>query len=209
MAVDQQLLNRGGGQNSAGSGEDAMASRLMQDKNKARAAAGPSTSGDEAPADFSRYSPLAQMGSIIRRQQSAQSSGTGKKDPAAASTTLAKLNDSTAKLLKVCWQNIIFYSFTSSIIWIDIHVMGSMLWPKMFCKLGHEWIPAEMKKASPKQAEAFGNQIGTCEKGCCCCVNGFCGLITIASLAITAAVVGLIESTIGKAFQWIAGLFNT
>jgi len=188
MAVDQQLLNRGGGQNPAESGDDVMASRLMQDKNKAKAALGPDSN--------------------IRRKQAIQSSGTGKKDPAAASSVLAKMNDATAGILKWCWQNLIFFSFSSSIIYIDIHVLGHMLWPKMFCKLGHEWIPKEMKKAAPKQAEMFGEQIGTCEKGCCCCVNGFCGLITIAVLAIMGAVVGLINSTIGETFGWISGLFD-
>ncbi|OIO07074.1 hypothetical protein AUJ35_02795 [Candidatus Falkowbacteria bacterium CG1_02_41_21] len=207
MAVDQQLLNRGGGQNPAESGDDVMASRLMQDKNKAKAASGPD-SNEEPKMNFDRYSPLAQMGSIIRREQAIQSSGTGQKDPAAASGVLAKMNDATASILKWCWQNLIFSSFSSSIIYIDIHVLGHMLWPKMFCKLGHEWIPKEMKKAAPKQAEMFGEQIGTCEKGCCCCVNGFCGLITIAVLAIMGAVVGLINSTIGETFGWISGLFD-
>jgi|GEM_PF-965413 len=208
MAVDQQLLNRGGGQSSTGSGEDAMASRLMQDKNKAKAAAGPSDS-EEPKMDFSQYSPMAQMGSIVRRQNATKSSGTGKTDPASSKSVMAKINDFTAKILKTAWQNIIFYSFTSSIIYVDIHVLGGMIFPKMFCKLGHEWIPKEMKQAAPKQAEAFGDQLGSCEKGCCCCVNGFCGIITISVLAITAFVVGIVESTIGKFFGWIAGLFNS
>lgn len=203
MAVDQQLLNRGGNQRS----EDAMASRLMQDKNKAKSAAG-STSSEEPQADFSQYSPLAQMGSVMRKQSAAQSSGTGKKDPAAASSVLAKLNKATAELLKTCWQNIIFYSFTTSIVWIDIHVLGTMIFPKMFCKLGHEWIPPEMQKASPKQAELFGDQIGSCEKGCCCCVNGFCGIIVVSVIAIMATILGFYNSTIGKAFGWISGLFS-
>ncbi|MEI7620244.1 MAG: hypothetical protein WCJ57_01595 [Candidatus Falkowbacteria bacterium] len=194
MAVDQQLLNRGGNQRS----EDAMASRLMQDKNKAKSAAG-SASSEEPQANFSQYSPLAQMSSVMRRPNTA----TGQKDPAAAASVLAKLNKATAGILKTCWQNIIFYSFTTSIIWIDIHVMGNLLWPKMFCKLGHEWIPPEMQKASPKQAEAFGDQIGSCEKGCCCCVNGFCGIITISVIAVSAAVIGIFNSTIGQVFQWI------
>jgi len=208
MAVDQQLLNRGGGQNSAGSGDDVMASRLMQDKNKAKATADSDSSLEEQPVNFDQYSPLAQMGSMVRRQSAASGSDTGKKDPAAASSVLAKMNEATAGILKWCWQNIIFFSFTSSIIWIDIHVMGNMLWPKMFCKLGHEWIPSEMKKFAPQQAEMFGEQIGTCEKGCCCCANGFCGMIVISAVVIAATVFGFYNSTIGKVFGWISGLFS-
>ncbi len=198
MAVNQKSLNRNGGR-----GDDALASRLMQDKNKARAA-NESDSAEEPQTDFSQYSPLSQMGLVNRRQ-----AATGQKDPAAASSVMAKLNKVLAGFLKTCWQNIIFYSFTTSIIWIDIHVLGTFIWPKMFCKLGHEWIPPEMQKAAPKQAEAFGDQIGSCEKGCCCCVNGFCGMIVISVLVVAATVLGFYNSTIGKVFGWLSDAWET
>ena len=200
MAVDQELLNRGGGQSS----DDEMASRLMQDKNQARVAAGSSPSSEEQQSDFSQYSPLAQMGSsVIRRERANQSSGTGQKDPASASSATAKISAATSALLKSCWEQIIFFSFGTSIIWIDIHVLMSLLLPKMFCKLGHEWIPAELQKASPQQAESFGEKLALVENGACCCVNGCCGMIAISVIAVMATILGVYNSTIGKAFGWI------
>ncbi|MFA4942262.1 MAG: hypothetical protein WC564_01325 [Patescibacteria group bacterium] len=207
MAVDQQLLNRSGGQGSAKNGEEAMASRLMQEKNKSRSAES-TNSTEEERANFDQYSPLAQMGSIIRRQGVKQGAGTGQKDSAAAASVIAKINEALAGFLKTCWTNIIFFSFGTSIIWIDIHVLGSIVFPKMFCKLGHEWIPAEMKKASPKQAESAGDMMGGVENGCCCCVNGCCGIIVIAAIAIMATVLGFYNSTIGEFFGWISGIFT-
>jgi hypothetical protein len=177
----------------------ALASKLAQAKSRAQAATSASDSATEPPADFSGYGPLA------RRRDEA----TGQKNPASASSALAKLSKVTSGLLKWSWQNIIFFSFSSSIIYIDLHVLGNMIFPKMFCKLGHEWIPPEVQKSSPKQAEAFGNNIGTFEKGCCCMVNGCCGLITISVLAISAAVMGIINSTIGQVFGWISGVWTS
>ncbi len=183
--------------------EAALASRLRQDKNRAQAA-NPTDHREKPSTDFSGYSPLAQISSFGPRKKP-----TGKNDPASAASSLEKISKVLANALKWCWQNIIFFSFSSSIIWIDIHVLGNKIFPKMFCKLGHEWIPPELKKTNPKQAEAFGDQIGSCEKGCCCCVNGFCGLITIAVLAIAAAVMGIINSTIGQVFGWLANVWDS
>lgn len=166
--------NSGGNQRS----EDAMASSLMQDKNQAKSVAGSNSSAGKAK--------LAE---------------TGKKDPAAAASVSAKLNQATAGLLKTSWTNIILFSFTTSIIWIDVHVLGNMIFPKMFCKLGHEWIPPEMQKASPQKAEAFGDKVGSCEKGACCCANGFCGLILISIIAVVAVIIKIFDNPIGSWFQ--------
>jgi len=177
------------------------------EENHAKIEASKNSGGDQQKADdLMRDKSQAR---VAQREKANQSSGTGQKDPASASSSLAKINETLAGMLKWCWQNLIFFSFSSSIIWIDIHVLGNMILPKMFCKLGHEWIPSELKKTSPKKAAAFGDQVGSCEKGCCCCVNGFCGLITIALLAIAAAVVGIINSTIGQIFGWISGVWDS
>lgn len=70
------------------------------------------------------------------------------------------VNTATARLLKGAWEYL-FYSFGATFLWIDIHVfLGIVFGHKLFCKLGREWVPDEIKRAHPDLAEKIGQKAG-------------------------------------------------
>lgn len=54
----------------------------------------------------------------------------------------APIQQGTSKLLQAAWENLI-PSWGLTLLWIDIHVFLNMLFPKMFCDLGKEWLSAK------------------------------------------------------------------
>ncbi len=178
--------------------ETAMAAKLAQAKNQARiqneaanevADDQDEDEDEEEDIDFGPYSPLAQMGNAARLQELQQAQSKKESDPASSNKAMDKIKDTLGKLLKVFWQNIIFYSFGTSIFAIDLFVFLNMIFPKMFPKLGHEWIPAELAKRAPKKAKSFGDSIGMVEQGCCCLANACCGTIWLIIITIICVIV--------------------
>lgn len=82
----------------------------------------------------------------------------------------------TSKLLQQAWLNAID-SLSLSLFWVYIHIFLSfVLGEKLFCKLGHEWIPESIKQKSPKKAKTIGDKFGIGEW----VIVGIVGLIHLA-----------------------------
>lgn len=209
MAVDQQLLNRSGGQNSSGSREDAMASRLMQDKKKAKVAAG-DNSAKESQFDFSQFGSFSQLsfgGGSKKNSSSKPNVSAGKDDPSSAASVLAKLRRETSELLKWAWENAI-ETYGATLLYVPVHAMARLVFPSMFCKLGHEWIPEEMQKVAPDQAAMAGDKIGVPEKGACGLIVGILGLSIIFQVTIWVLVMGLLYSILGEVYTFFSDIWS-
>jgi hypothetical protein len=89
--------------------------------------------------------------------------------------------------LKQAWLNVVT-TFTLSMFWVYIHVFLGMIFPKLFCKLGQEWVPKEIKMTAPEQADKVARRIGTAEKGftgCCCFIHFFLIIIGFVIILLT------------------------
>ena len=76
-------------------------------------------------------------------------------------------------------------TWTLSMFYVYIHYFLSiqLITKKYFCKLGHEWVPAKLKKTSPEHAKTIGDKIGLFERpavGCFCACHVFLIAIVIA-----------------------------
>jgi len=116
---------------------------------------------------------------------------------------VSPVNQATGRMLRWAWLAII-PSFGSSILWINLHVFLSFVFgERLFCKLGHEWLPlAEAKSISGR---ATGDTIGIAEK---------MGLIFLDLLiffiifGIIAIIVWLANSIIFKTVDGITGTWE-
>lgn len=54
------------------------------------------------------------------------------------------------------WGLSLFYTYT--------HVFLHFIFPKYFCSLGQEWVPANIQKVGPEEAKKMGNKFGVAEK---------------------------------------------
>lgn len=68
----------------------------------------------------------------------------------ASAIAMSPAKKGTSWLLKASWLNLID-SFGLTLIYINMHVFLRWVFPKMFCKLGEEWVP---KQASVINADA-------------------------------------------------------
>jgi hypothetical protein len=90
-------------------------------------------------------------------QQTAQARNSKDSSADAAGGTAVSATIGTSLLLKNAWLNIID-SFGLSLIYINLHVFGhSVFGEKLFCELGEEWIPSNMR--SSLGSEAVKNKI--------------------------------------------------
>jgi hypothetical protein len=95
---------------------------------------------------------------INQLKEKVNSEDKAKKKIEEAITSPAK--QGTNQLLRAAWESLI-PSFGMSLIYINIHVfLHLVLGDKLFCRLGDEWIPKEMKmalgEAGNKGGKAFG-----------------------------------------------------
>lgn len=75
----------------------------------------------------------------------------------------APIQQGTSQLLKMSWLNLID-SFGLTLIYINIHVfLKAVLGEKLFCKLGREWAPAQVRAAGNEAVEKLGAKIGIVE----------------------------------------------
>lgn len=92
-----------------------------------------------------------------------------------ASSPVASANNS---LLKGAWQNLLA-TWGVSLLYIDLHfLLNLILGEKVYCKLGHEWVPKSMAKAGGDQVEKIGKKMEIVETGGCCAIH-FCLAIAI------------------------------
>lgn len=74
-------------------------------------------------------------------------------------------------------------SWSLSMFYVYLHVFLRSIFPDYFSKLGHEWVPANIKKSNPNEAAKIGDRIGIAEKpavGCCCVFHLFIIIIIVA-----------------------------
>lgn len=87
------------------------------------------------------------------------------------------------KALQKMMTEFVVPSFSLSLFYVYIHVLLSQLFPKYFCKLGHEWVPDNIKRTDSELAKKMGDKIGIAEKpavGCACGCHLFLIIIVIA-----------------------------
>lgn len=78
-------------------------------------------------------------------------------------TVTAPAKQGTSWLLKMSWLNLID-SFGLTLIYINIHVfLKWVLGEKLFCKLGEEWLPKQIKEAGGEAGNTAGRGIGLVE----------------------------------------------
>jgi hypothetical protein len=104
-------------------------------------------------------SAVRQAAKIKRQAQNLKEKTKGKLEQAAA----APINRATSKLLQQAWINLID-SFGLTLIWINIHVfLRFSLGEKLFCKLGHEWLPKKITEVGGPAGETANKGIGLLE----------------------------------------------
>ena len=109
----------------------------------------------------------------------------------------------TDNLLKAAWENLID-SFGLTLIWIDIHfILNKVFGPKVFCRLGQEWIPEPVKKMGAEKVESAAALITKTEEAGCGCLNLGCLIAVIFSLSVAA----MIASAVTSPFQTLYNIF--
>lgn len=106
--------------------------------------------------------------------------------------------------LKGAWKQAI-PSFTFSVFYVYVHVFLRLIFPKKFCKLGHEWVPRKIKRSSPERAESIGNRIGVAERGlvgCCCFLHILAIIGSIVMILLTPPIVFIVGASIVGALVW-------
>ncbi|HOZ53350.1 MAG TPA: hypothetical protein PK142_01570 [bacterium] len=120
---------------------------------------------------------------------------------------IEKFTTAIDELLKASWENLID-SFGLTLLYIYFHWFMHQLFPRFFCDLGKEWVPAEVKQASPDAAKAMGKKIGLVEKG----LVGWTCLIILVSLLQTTIIIYLVLNAysiiIDAAWSWVKGIFG-
>ncbi len=112
------------------------------------------------------------------------------KNKAEAKVKINQSGESKASKIKLATDEmlkkmilLIFATFTLSAFYVYLHVFLRGVFPSYFSKLGHEWVPADIKKKYPEQAERMGDKIGIAEKpaaGCFCLFHLFVIIILVA-----------------------------
>ena len=118
------------------------------------------------------------------------------------------VNKTTSGLLKSAWENLVT-SWGLTLIWIDIHVfLGMVFGNKLFCKLGMEWVPDEIKRAQFKEAEKVGKVAGTFEGTGVACMNLGCLLFIIWILMFNAMLLEVVKNPMSGLFHVIGWIWD-
>jgi len=121
--------------------------------------------------------------------------------------TKAAMQASTAKMLSYAWE-IVVESFGMSIVVVDIVVLLRLVFGDSICRLGHEWVPEQVKKISPAKAEAMGERMAIVEKIGCACINGCCGLVALVAIVIISLIVQVVSNPLGTFFSMFTSIFS-
>lgn len=109
----------------------------------------------------------------------------------------APAREGTNWLLKAAWLNLID-SFGLTLIWINIHVfLRFVLGDKLFCKLGHEWIPKQVTAVAGEAGEMGGKTIGIFEVMALLLLDFIALLIILAIVAIIVIIVTFMTDPVG------------
>ncbi len=122
-----------------------------------------------------------------KKQEEKNKNLSKKKLSAKSFNPISPLAISLARLLRQSWI-LLIKSFGLTLIWINIHVLGNMIFgPKVFCNLGEEWFIRPGMNNNPelrKKAKETGKKTGLLEKMGCGCLNILFFSIVIGVLVI-------------------------
>lgn len=108
----------------------------------------------------------------------------------------------TASWLKAAWINLI-PTFGFSALYVAIHqMMSQIVGPKVFCKLGQEWVPKEISALDGGKTEEMGKKLGCVETAGCCVVNSCLGLLIMIALVQLALVAYVYLHPIDALVEW-------
>ena len=134
----------------------------------------------------------AKLNSDKKKEKASKASKASSDSKGDAASGIEKLTKAIDELLKAAWENLID-SFGLTLLYIYFHWFMHQLFPKFFCDLGQEWVPAQVKTVAPDKAKIIGKKIGLAEKsllGCTCLALIFAFImsiiITLLSLIIVA-----------------------
>ena len=193
MGIDDNLLNKRSSDTPSDgkSEENEAASRVSSSSND--------SSADDKAAEF------AQNQVEARQQKAAADNQVQKQEQKKATDAKPNpVNSCSGSCLKKAWLNLI-PSWGLTLIWINIHVfLQTVLGEKMFCKLGMEWVPEELKKAQFEEAKKMGKVAGTFEGAGLACLDLGCLLIII---GVAALIYTLVDNLFVNFFLWVVNLF--
>lgn len=192
MGIDDNLLNK----RSSDTPSD-----NKSEENEATPGAPNSRSGssvDDRTAEFVQNQVEARQQKTAEADEVAK---TQKKDEIAKPNPV---NSCSGSCLKKAWLNLI-PSWGLTLIWINIHAfLSTVVGEKMFCKLGMEWVPEELKKSQSGEAQKIGKMAGIFENGGLACLNLGCLLVVI---GVAALVYTLLDNLFVKFFSWLITIF--
>ena len=93
----------------------------------------------------------------------------------------------SARLLQQAWFWLI-WSFGLTLIYIDIHALGRIFFPNVFCRLGDEWLPVKTKTA-----RAAATPIMWFETAAVIGLNMLAFLIIVIIIAIIGTIAGVAD----------------
>lgn len=180
MSVDEELLARQGNKDEEeNNSTDDTAARLKALKKEA-----------ERSGNIDNSSPKSLRQAVMQEKRK---KGVIAKAKEKLGEKVNAIRIATSQLLKAAWQNLL-PTWGFSLLWIDIHVIASVIFgKKVFCPLGEEWTTGKSKKALKvlKLIEPMG--VGLLNLGC---------LFIIIAISV---VIGFIASALDEPFKT---LFN-
>ena len=189
--IDQSLLNRSSlgseGEDSEKDEEPEQSSEPEKPQDQAKNESVPGEVDNNSSQPGEDYANLREEQTKARVEQAEKETGKSKESADDKSSSplnpVSKISKATAGILKDSWMGLV-ESFGLTLLYIDLHFLLNMiLGDKMFCKLGHEWVPAEIEKFGGKRAEMLGKKIEVVETGGCCAINGCLLMLLLISFA--------------------------
>ena len=141
-----------------------------------------------------------------RQEQAASQAQTQKQEQKKlADVKPNQVNSASCSCLKQAWLNLI-PSWGLTLIWINIHVfLGTVFSDKVFCKLGMEWVPDQIKKAQFEEAKKLGKVAGVFEGGGLACLDLSCLVIL---LSIITVIYILVDNIFVRFVYFVYDFFN-
>lgn len=113
----------------------------------------------------------------------------------------------TASLLRSAWMNLLA-SLGTSLLWIDVHVLGSSVLGKMFCKPGEEWA-MQAGGTSAKEVKKKSKMLKLIEPMGIACCNLGCLLVIIAILVVISLIASIFSPDILKVlWELVSAMFT-
>jgi hypothetical protein len=101
---------------------------------------------------------------------------------------VSELREKTGAILKKCLESIATsYTLSMFIVYAYVFIRQIPQLNKILCPIGQEWVPAQVKRKSPKEAKRIGDKIAIVEKpfiGCFCALHIYAIIVIILQVYI-------------------------